>query len=397
MKKKIFNFSKKTLCAAICLVLFFGSAIPAMSVSRYYKDKSITATQNRFKWFYEQEENSIDVVYLGSSSVYRYDINVQNYDEYGFTSAGLCSAAQPFVATKYLMEEALKTQKPKLFVVDVRRVVRSVISGKTGETAYAHRSRLETYYASLFMSMKQSSTRWRMIDAVIDEAVLDPDYQDDTKHIRPEDADEEALSWQLEFLRYHNTWKDFDSFDELVNAITSTEKYDEVASVNGVSLSKGMRSYSKFKGDYENTTDVEPLPECYQKVFDDLLDYIRENDLNVLFISTPYISCTDDHKKVQNYISQYLTEEGFDYIDMHDHLEEIGLEAENDFYDKLHTNLYGAEKCTRYLGKIISEKIGKCEHSKAVDKSWKQAFKNWQPQREILAQAIENKISKEED
>lgn len=71
------------------------------------------------KLFYEAKENSIDVICFGSSHIFE-NVNTGTlWDEYGIASFDLCGSIQPLWNTYYYMKEALKTQQPKVMVVDV--------------------------------------------------------------------------------------------------------------------------------------------------------------------------------------------------------------------------------------------------------------------------------------
>lgn len=362
---------KRILAAIICLCLFVMSAIPAVAVSRYFTDASISLTQSRFKWFYEQEKNSLDVVYIGSSAVYKYDINVQNWEEYGFTSAGLCSAAQPFEATRYLIEETLKTQSPELFVIDIRQLVRTAAAEATGDEIYTD-NKFETYYSSLFSSLKHSYTRWKMINSVIEDK-------------------ETALSWNFEFLRHHNKWQDFESAEEMIHELTDDSDCQKAASINGISVTSFLTPIELR--DYESITEKLEVPQKYVEILDDLISYIKSENINVLFISTPS-KAKKSQRRIQNWLSDYFESKDCEYIDYLDYIDEIGLDGNTDFSDTLHTNLYGAEKWTRYFGAEINRRIGKPEHSQKTVAEWNEASENWKVERAKLAAELDVRIAK---
>ena len=363
------NFIKKIFATLICFCILFLSAVPSVMVSRYYTDDSIKYAQARFQWFYEQEDNSLDVIYVGSSAIYRYDINVQNFNDYGFTSANLCTPAQPFAATKYLIEEALKTQNPKLFVIEIRQFVRTAAAAATCSEIYKS-NRFETYYSSLFSSLNYSLTRSKMIHSVID----DP---------------KEAISWDMEFIRHHNTWRSFSSIFDMVERVTDTSYFDKLKDINVISVVDRNKKI-KFL-DYKSIKDKIQPPEEYMEVFDDLLDYIKEKNLNVLFLSTPY-QATKSHRSVQNYMAEYIKSRGYEYIDQHEQIKEMGIDPERDYSDNYHVDLFGAEKWTKFTGKMLSKRIGQCKHYSSVNKQWDKAFENWSEIRPKKANTLSSKI-----
>ena len=70
------------------------------------------------KRFYELKDDSVDVLFLGSSHVFEtYNTSVL-WDEYGIASFVLGGSVQPMWNTYFYMKEALKTQTPDLIVLD---------------------------------------------------------------------------------------------------------------------------------------------------------------------------------------------------------------------------------------------------------------------------------------
>ena len=73
--------------------------------------------------FYQQEENTVDVLCLGSSHTYTNINPAILWDEYGMAAYDLAGSNQTLWNTYYYMKEALKYQTPQLVVVDVYRVM----------------------------------------------------------------------------------------------------------------------------------------------------------------------------------------------------------------------------------------------------------------------------------
>ena len=68
--------------------------------------------------FYKLEDNTVDVLTIGSSHAYQGINTAVLWSEYGIASFNLCGAAQPIWNTYYYLEEALKTQTPKVIILD---------------------------------------------------------------------------------------------------------------------------------------------------------------------------------------------------------------------------------------------------------------------------------------
>lgn len=97
----------------MALVFLIGAGL--IGVMRFrYADGIQTMEQ-----FYKEKPDTIDVILVGSSHVF---INVSPktlWEEYGIAAYDLGGSWQPLWNSYYYMEEALKSQKPKLFVLDI--------------------------------------------------------------------------------------------------------------------------------------------------------------------------------------------------------------------------------------------------------------------------------------
>jgi len=90
----------------------------------------------------------------------------------------------------------------------------------------------------------------------------------------------------------------------------------------------------------------------------ELIDYIKENDLNVLFVDTPQ---SNNKKKMgrSNTVYKILEKEGMPYL--HHFTEDsenglsIDLDFKSEFYNSSHVNYIGAVKYTKILAEYLDE------------------------------------------
>lgn len=68
--------------------------------------------------FYELEDDTVDVLILGSSHAFENFNTGTLWDEYGMASYILAGSLQPMWNTYYYLKEALKTQTPELIVLE---------------------------------------------------------------------------------------------------------------------------------------------------------------------------------------------------------------------------------------------------------------------------------------
>ena len=117
--KLVFKIVKNTVFSILFLAIIFQSIV---QLGYFYRDKDQNI--DTITGYYEQDKNSLDAVFVGSSSMYRFYISPQAWKENGFTSFTYSSAAMPFEATPYVLQEVNRTQKPKVVVIDTRNFVK---------------------------------------------------------------------------------------------------------------------------------------------------------------------------------------------------------------------------------------------------------------------------------
>ena len=115
-KRQLAGFWLRLVCFAALTVLLLSYANFVLTPRHDY---GICSMMN----LYRQPANSIDVLTVGTSLAYAgINTNVL-WEEYGIASYNLCSAEQPFWVSYYTIKEALKTQRPKLILLDAKPAI----------------------------------------------------------------------------------------------------------------------------------------------------------------------------------------------------------------------------------------------------------------------------------
>lgn len=281
--------------------------------------------------FYQEKRNSVDVVYVGSSSVYSSFNTLQAYKEYGLTTGVLASDVQPLGATKFMLEEARKYQNPSIYILDINLYGQNV-----DEIAYINIRKATD-------ALKNSSTRKDCIDYLLKYTTISKD---------------EYINYYLSFLTYHNSWKDID-----INNFKSRM-------IKGHYLSELTISISPQEHKEWNNEYIE-IPQENIEMINDLIAYIKEKKLNVLFVSAPKILNNEEAGKLNTIIS-LLEDNGFNVINTNND-NFLNLDYQNDFYNSSHVNAYGARKFTNFLCKYLYENYNIGANNK-YDKSWEKAY-----------------------
>ena len=119
------GFWARALCFVVLALLALGYAAYALTPKNDYGICSMLH-------YYRQPQDTVDVLVVGTSIGYAgVNTNVL-WEEYGIAAYDLCSAEQPFWVTYYQLKEALKTQRPKVILLDAKPAIYTQDYGKKG-------------------------------------------------------------------------------------------------------------------------------------------------------------------------------------------------------------------------------------------------------------------------
>lgn len=318
---------------------------------------------DNMSYLYKEDKNSMNVVCVGSSAMYRFWIPQQAYMEQQFTSSLISTASQNIDTVPYLMEEVEKTQDVDLFVVEIRSIISEEVRINKGtEKTEVLLSRLG-YTA---MGMKQSLNRIQLID-----------------HLLKEDEENTKLEWMIPILKYHDNIHKMsaDQLTDRLNGIGKDEIYTKLTYM--VTPQK--------KHAFKSNTDVMLSDEAKDSI-DNVIEKANELGAHVLLIATPYIP-TKTRGALQLQMNDYIRQQGYDYLDMTDKYDEIGLNLKTDFYDKNHMNISGAKKVTRYMAAYISDNY-KLSHllNTEQEQRWMKICDAWQKEEKELSDLWQQEI-----
>lgn len=299
--------------------------------------------------FYDEPKNSLDVVYIGASNAYVHFNTVLAYHQYGFTTGMLSAGDQPVMMTKYFIEDAEKRQNPKLYIIDLNQYTLEFDRYTEGDI----RNSIDL--------MPFSINRLKAIDDIF-------------KYIDVTDADPESTSkndkinYYFSFLKYHNSWKTLTK----ENFTGNTNIY------KGFYLTKGTVEQNP-QNPPKWTTEREKLSDDAEEIFLDLIHYIKENNINVLFVipNKPYAEKIHGIPARFNTLIDILNDNNLDVINFNT-LDDFKIDYKTDLHNITHINVYGATKYTLYLSKYLKENYQLEDHRK--DKkydSWESEYQRF--------------------
>lgn len=343
---------KQAAKSAIFIIIFIYILLTVTYIIRTNGD-----VKDRFTGFYAEPKDTIDVVMIGSSPVYPYYSTPQMWGEYGITAYPISSNLQRPVAGVYMVDEVRKTQSPSLYVFEMRMYTASE-TDLTNNMAYTR---------GVTDNMKYSWNRIKTINAM----VAEPDQR---------------YTYYFDIFKYHSNWKtmvlpkQLASFRyELLDGQKGYVMTDEVGPCEAVDTSA--------------ITEKTPMPEEQEKHLYELLDYLKEEKLQALFILSPTVM-EEEKQMMYNYMNDIIETYGYRFLDMNDYYEEIGLDFASDFSDYGgHTNALGAKKCTSFLTDYVISNYS-LEDKRGDDRyaKWDAAYEQWKRMYEEAEQTIALKI-----
>lgn len=107
---------------------------------------------------------------------------------------------------------------------------------------------------------------------------------------------------------------------------------------------------------------------------------------------------TEEKQRQYNYIADIIAPTGYGFLNLNDYYEELGIDFETDFDDYGgHTNAFGMEKCSAFLGEYLSTHYDfEDKRGREGYESWDKAAELWEEQTESAKQTILDKIARKE-
>ncbi len=310
MKKRVKRLGKAAvLLSAAILGLAF---LQRLVMPKYMSDVSEGAM---IAEYYKEEKNH-DVIFIGDCELYENISPVTLWEEYGINSYIRGSAQQLIWQSYYLLEDTLRYEKPQA-------VVFNVLSMKYNEP------QSEAYNRMTLDGMKLSAAKIKSIQASMTE-------------------EEAAVEYLFPILRYHSritelTREDF-TYLFRRDKVTHNGYYMRVDVKEAGDVPEG-----KVLGNYQ-------FGEKAYEYLDKMADLCEKEGIQLILVKAPSLY-PYWYEEWDAQMAAYAGERGLKYYNFLNATEEIGLDFSQDTYDSgLHLNLSGAEKLSRYFGKILQEK-----------------------------------------
>lgn len=325
--KEIMKIKTSALRRLAAFILFCILALAMIA----YTNRVLWDKNGTIMGFYEEPKNSIDVVYVGGSHTNAAISPTQLYEEYGTTGYVLYSWSQPIWTAYHYVIEALKTQKPKVVVVDVF----GMVYGNTYMTDVDMNSVSDDYSLLIPPSLNRVQLAMAMSRC-------------QTEH--------KPFYRYASLLRYHNRWKALTQEDILwpLQSYRTTGK--------GFGPLYTTESYELHQP-AEITPNEEVTYEWSKVYLQKLVELSQKQGFQLVAVNFPYIA-KDLEYDIFAWTRQYCEENGVPFIDylLEDTAAEAGFDYGTDMAEHAHVNYKGAAKLTAHLGKFLHDNYDLPDH-----------------------------------
>jgi len=302
-----------TLKKTILFILIFAAIFTLLT--DILKDKRFSQpfdVANKVTGFYHEPKDSLDFIFFGSSQLY-YSINpIVLWRDYGITSYDFAANEQPLWISYYYIKEAMKYQKPKAVLLDVRYVY------------FEDEFQREGVNRINFDDIRFSWNKIEMINASV-----------------PKD---ERASYYVDMIKYHSNWKNLDAshFEYLY--------YYKDNPYKGYSFNPNLLVYPpELDGVFSQETEKLPIPERSLEYLNKIISYAKENGIDLILIKTP--DANPDGQLYYNSVADVARERDVPFINMNTIMPGAP-----------HPDFIKAEEVTDYFGRYLKAHYELTDH-----------------------------------
>lgn len=329
-------------------VFIIGSLILCWCVMRY-TDGALSYKApygiTQFEALRRQPENTIDVLFVGTSHVYS-DINpAVLWERHGIASFDLATGGACLVNSYYAIQEALKTQSPSLIVLEMFGSLRENLSSREIMDANWGLSGIRTQWESLGLSAPEG----------------------------------ERLDYLMKYPYYHTRYKNVTKYD--FEPYVHNYQYGgqsfflysegEEKSYKGAVTLSHVENFEEFP-DLSPVKGETPLSGENEEYLNKIVELVNGSGSRLLLIVSPYTGCTAEHQEKYNYIANRIRGKSVPFVNFNLLYSEMRLDSRIDFAETSHLSFWGMWKYSAYLADYLSE------HYRLPDRRGEGRYASWE-------------------
>lgn len=324
----------------VSLFMLTGSLLSNL-VRQKWNYSENNAAQFIVQGYYEEPRQSLDVLFLGASTVRNGMSPMQMFKEYGFTGYSRATSVQAPVISYNLLLETMETQDLKAVVIDATSLVQ-----KTDNM-----EEMEGKYHEAIDYMPMSKYKWDIISQV----TAKQGYS--------------SFDFLFPIYRYHDRWSELEKQDFTYQSWRKDYPYKGQYPI--LTIRKYAFANDYMKKDVLQDTNHELNNEAAY-YFDQMVEICKEKGIEMVILKTP-VSSWDWAK--HDLVARYAEMSGISFIDFNlpELREEIGFDSACDFCDDgRHPNITGARKMSSYVGKYLMDTCN------LEDRRDRKEYESWQ-------------------
>lgn len=264
-----------------------------------------------------EQEDSVDVMYFGSSHMYTSINPVVVWEERGIPSYILATQKQPFWISYYYMREALKYQKPKVVVLDIYR------------SDFLEEYEEESVNRAAIDLLSFSYNKSQMIEASVPK--------------------EERASYYVNLIKYHGRWKELTKEDFDWSYLKRQDPLKGYVCLYPTTPIKTRESL-------EGVTKVSAMSDKTENYLMKIIELAKLKDFQLVLYKAPS-NATKEQKAYYNAVEAIAKKHNIHFIDYNMRYDEVGLDLNQDFYDANHLNLLGANKVSKHFSAYLAKEF----------------------------------------
>lgn len=284
----------------------------------------------RIYGFFNEPEDSMDVLFYGSSHAYCTVSPLELWHETGLQSYVLATQSQPPAATLHYIKQSLEHQSPQLLVVEAFMFI------------LPPEERLEASLRDCIDALPWRENKVELIQRLV--------------------APGERSSYYFNFLKYHSRWKELSGRDMDFSYLNGTDN------LRGYIYLTPRREAECYPLDYTHV-QPQPLPEENAVFLDELLALARDSNKELALFIAP-MSGAEAYAGQFKTLHEYAEANGIPVLDFNEKFAELGFDCTEDFFDFDHLNATGASKATAALARWMEQNFQLIPNPNSDEDSW---------------------------
>ena len=310
----------------------------------------------RYMDFENQPQDSLDVLYIGTSELYEGIDPIITYASEGITGYNLAVTYSSAVTNYYQLMYALRHHTPKIVVCDFASLFEDHLPSDN-----------EPLYRKIYETMPDKEIKDQLLTDIL-----------------KLDKSQDYWSWRFSFFRYHSSWKEIRMKNfMLINQYDQNYKlYNKGAFMNsrsyeGDELEIVPETWALTKSDAE-------LSDISVDYYDMLINECKDREIKVLAVIPPNIQLAHQTSSRWNMMKDYFESRSVDYLNYntYEQVVRMGL-CQDHYFDAGHLNTLGAFIFSKTFASDINEMYHLCSRKDDIS-----LFPYWKDNYEKLKEEI---------